>query len=97
MEKTNQIIELLQNSILDFKNTIVKLVKKTDLIEKLNYSFENLDQTKILLFIFLIHKDNMKNQILEFIKKFEIEETEENIKKIADWYNYFLEIKTIFI
>ena len=39
----------------------------------------------------------MKNQILEFIKKFEIEETEENIKKISDWYNYFLEIKTIFI
>jgi len=97
MEKTNQIKEILQNSILDFKNTIVKLVKKTDLIEKLNNSFENLDQTKILLFIFLIHKDNMKNQILEFIKKFEIEETEENIKKIADWYNYFLEIKTIFI
>lgn len=97
MEKTNQIKEILQNSILDFKNTIVKLVKKTDLIEKLNNSFENLDQTKILLFIFLIHKDNMKNQILEFCKKFEIEETEENIKKITDWYNYFLEIKTIFI
>lgn len=97
MDKSNKIKELLQGSILDFKNDIVKLIKNNDYKEKLNDSFEKLDQTKILLFIFLINKNNMQNQINEFIEKFEIENTTENFEKIEKWYDYFLEIKSVFI
>ncbi len=97
MEKPNQIKELLKNSILDFKNDIEKLIKNNELKIKLNDTFEKLDQTKILLFIFLINKENMKTQISEFIEKFEIENTTENFNQIEKWYDYFLEVKSVFI
>ena len=88
-----QIKEILINSIKDFKNEIELMITKDTLKNKLNDIFNDISHVKIMLFIYLIKKDNMLNQITEFMKLYEIDENEENINKLKKHYEYFLEIK----
>ena len=88
-----QIKDILINSIKDFKNEIELMINKETLKNKLNDIFNDISHVKIMLFIYLIKKDNMLNQITEFMKLYEIEEHEENINKLKKHYEYFLEIK----
>ena len=88
-----QIKDILNNSIKDFKNDIELMINKETLKNKLNDIFNDISHVKIMLFIYLIKKDNMLNQITEFMKLYEIEENEENINKLKKHYEYFLQIK----
>ena len=88
-----QIKDILINSIKDFKNDIELMINKETLKNKLNDIFNDISHVKIMLFIYLIKKDNMLNQITEFMKLYEIDENEENINKLQKHYEYFLEIK----
>ena len=88
-----QIKDILINSIKDFKNDIELMINKETLKNKLNDIFNDISHVKIMLFIYLIKKDNMINQISEFMKLYEIDENEENINKLKKHYEYFLQIK----
>ena len=92
-----QIKDILINSIKDFKNDIELMINKETLKNKLNDIFNDISHVKIMLFIYLIKKDNMLNQITEFMKLYEIEENEENINKLQKHYEYFLQIKNSLI
>ena len=88
-----QIKDILINSIKDFKNDIELMINKETLKNKLNDIFNDISHVKIMLFIYLIKKDNMIKQITEFMKLYEIDENEENINKLKKHYEYFLQIK----
>ena len=92
-----QIKDILINSIKDFKNDIELMINKETLKNKLNDIFNDISHVKIMLFIYLIKKDNMINQISEFMKLYEIDENEENINKLKKHYEYFLQIKNSLI
>lgn len=89
--------EIINEKITDFKNDIINMITKEELKEKIQEKFNNLNQTSILLLIFMVNKNNMKSQIEEFLWKYEIENNTDNFFKIEQWYNYFLEVKSIFL
>lgn len=93
MNQLEQIKEILLNACKDFKNDISNIITDDDLKMKLEESFNDLSHIKILLFVYLIKKESMNNQILEFCEKFKIEKNTKNIEIIEKHYNYFLEIK----
>ena len=89
--------EIINEKITDFKNDIINMITKDEFKEKIQEKFNNLNQTSILLLIFMVNKNNMKSQIEEFLWKYEIENNTDNFFKIEQWYNYFLEVKSIFL
>ena len=89
--------EIINEKITEFKNDIINMITKDEFKEKIQEKFNNLNQTSILLLIFMVNKNNMKNQIEEFLLKYEIENNTDNFFKIEQWYNYFLEVKSIFL
>ena len=45
----------------------------------------------------LINDNKMDGQINEFVEKFNINNTDENKNQIKEYYNYFLNVKSVFL
>ena len=79
----------IESKITNFYNAVKPIIKKD--IEQLDKLKEN--YLRILLFISLIKKDSMEDNIKDFIKKININNTQENYNLIEQYYNLFLDLQ----
>lgn len=96
MSSINEIKEILFNRITEFKKLIISYCDDEENKNKIENVFKDIWFTKIMMFIILINCNKMDEQINEFIEKFKLVNNEEWQTKIKEYYNYFLEVKTIF-
>ena len=87
-------IETLKCKANNFKDFIISVVpeNKKDLLNNQINDFQN-NFIKILMFVIFIKKENMNDNIDEFMNKYSIPEN--NKQKITDYFEYFLQIKEL--
>ena len=97
MSNLLEIKNILFTKIEDFKNLIINLCNNDNDKNKINDTFKDLSFWKIMLFIMLINDNKMDGQINEFLEKFNIINNDENKNQIKEYYNYFLNVKSVFL
>ena len=63
--------------------------------KNINDALIDLPTYKILLFISFLDHNKIDDQITDFIKLFQLNDTNDNREKIKECIDYFLQIKTI--
>ena len=88
-----ELIDQKINSFVDYIYSIVNENRKTDLEDEMSSLKSN--YMKILMFIMFLKKENMDENIHEFMQKYDIDPV--NYYKIKEYYDCFIEMKELFM
>jgi hypothetical protein len=92
----NQNIEiLLKNKIKDLGEFLLSICNDIDKKKDINDALIDLPTYKILLFISFLDHNKIDDQIIDFIKLFQLNDNNENRNEIKKYIDYFLQIKAI--
>ena len=96
MDNINEIEQYIKNYIYEFSNYLISQCHNQDKINLIKDKIENMKFYEILLFISLLDKTRFDNIIDQFIKEYDINDTNEVRYEINNVYLCnFLQIKDI--
>ena len=88
-----ELIDQKINSFVDYIYSIVNEDRKNELEDEMTTLKTN--YMKILMFIMFLKKENMNENIHEFMQKYDIDPV--NYYKIEEYYDFFIEMKELFM
>ena len=91
----NNIEILLRNKIQDLGNFLITICNNENKKKEINDTLISLPLYKILLFISILDKNKFNHQIDNFVKSFDLEDSDNNREIIKEYLNYFINVKEI--
>ena len=95
MDSNTNIENILKDKVKELGEYLLTICNDNDKKQDIKDALIGLPFYKILLFISFLDTNKIDNQIEDFIKIFQLNNSEDNRKKIREYIDYFIEIKTI--
>ena len=95
MDSKTNIENILKDKVKDLGEYLLTICVNETKKQDIKDALIGLPFYKILLFISFLDTNKIDNQIEDFIKIFQLNNSEDNRKKIREYIDYFIEIKTI--